>query len=54
MKSKNLNINQIEMIWYLNRINKDVIVEVVQQQDQLVRVFLSKADKKQKSFKCYC
>ena len=31
MKSKNLNINQIEMIWYLNRINKDVIVEVVQQ-----------------------
>ena len=31
MKSKNLNINQIEMIWYLNLINKDVIVEVVQQ-----------------------
>ena len=31
MKSKNLNINQIEMIWYLNQINKDVIVEVVQQ-----------------------
>ena len=31
MKSKNLNINQIEMIWYLNRINKDVIVEVIQQ-----------------------
>ena len=31
MKSKNININQIEMIWYLNQINKDVIVEVVQQ-----------------------